>query len=139
DRQVADQDVGLRLAQGLGDVDGGGLGLLDGLPVVLAQAVVGGAALHGHAQRRYIGNLDRVVLAGGDRFGDVEPDLFSVYVEGGHELDVIDVVRPELHVHEARDGGCRVRAGVEMHALHQRSGAVAESSNGHTNSAHRIS
>ena len=44
----------------------------------------------------------RVVRLGVDRLGEVLPDLVRVDVEGGHELDVADVVAAELDVHEAR-------------------------------------
>ena len=44
---------------------------------VLAQAVVGHAALNGHAEVRHVllDELDRVVLAGPDRLGEVLADL----------------------------------------------------------------
>jgi hypothetical protein len=35
-----------------------------------------------------LGELERVVLAGPDRLGEIEIDLISIDVEGGAELDV---------------------------------------------------
>ena len=54
------------------------------------------AALDGDAGRRDVGDLDRVVLGGADRLGQVEADLLGVDVERGDELDVADVVVAEL-------------------------------------------
>ena len=108
DRQVADEDVGAGLAQGRDDVDRLLVGLLDDLAVVLAEAVEGGAALDGHAERRDVADLDGVVLAGDDRLGEVAADLLGVDVERGDELDVGDVVVAEADVHQTRD---RLRLG----------------------------
>ena len=61
-RQVGHQHVGLDVARGLDDVDRVGRGLLDGLAVVLAEAVEGVAALHLDTGRRDLADLDGVVL-----------------------------------------------------------------------------
>jgi hypothetical protein len=76
-------------------------------------------ALHRDAERRHVADLDRVVLAGGDRLGEVLADLLGVDVERSDELDVPDVVVAELHVHQARDALARVGVPVVMHALHE--------------------
>ena len=56
---------------------------------VLAQAVVGHAALDLDAERRdVVAELERVVLAGEDGLREVLADLVGVDVEGGRELDV---------------------------------------------------
>ena len=60
------------------------------------------APVHLHAELRDVGELDRVVLAGPDRLGEVLADLLGVDVEGGDELDVPNVVAAEIDVHEAR-------------------------------------
>ena len=52
DRQVADEHVGLGLAQRRDHVHGRVVGLGDDLPVVVAEAVERVAALHDHAGRR---------------------------------------------------------------------------------------
>ena len=87
------------------DVNGLCGGLLDGLEVVLAEAVQGVAALDGHAGGRNVGDLDGVVFAGQDGIGEVNADLLAVDVERGNELDIVDVVLAELNVHQARDRG----------------------------------
>jgi hypothetical protein len=125
--QVGDQHVGAGGLEGGDHVDGVGLGLLDGLPVVLAEPVVGGAALHGDAQRGHVGDLDGVVLGVVDRLGQVEADLLGVHVEGGHELDVRDVVVAEGDVHQPGHRPGRVGAAVVLHALDQGARAVADS------------
>ena len=51
-RQVGDEHVGLGVLEHLDDVDRLGAGLLDGLAVVLAEAVEGVAALHLDAEGR---------------------------------------------------------------------------------------
>ena len=103
--QVGDDDVGAGLLEDLDDVDGRARRLGDLLGEVLAEAVVGHAALDGDAQVRdvFLDELDRVVLAGPDRLGEVLADLVRVDVERGRELDVADVVAAEVDVHEARD------------------------------------
>ena len=85
-RQVADEDLGAAVAEHLGDVDGRLVGLGDDLAVVLAQAVQGRPALHGHAGRRDLGDLDGVVLARVDGLGQVTADLLDVHVERGDNL-----------------------------------------------------
>ena len=96
DREVGDHHVDLALLEDPDDVGRGAGGLLDDLAEVLAQAVVGHAALDRDAQ---VGDLledDRVVRLGVDRLGEVLADLVLVDVEGGHELDVADVVAAEV-------------------------------------------
>src|SRR6185312_10946415 len=137
-RQVADQHVGAGLADRRDDVDRLLVGLVDRLPVVLAQAVVGVAALHGHAQRRDVGDLDGVVLAGDDRFRQVAADLLGVDVERGDELNVADVVFAEPHVHQAGHGRRLVGVPVVVHALHERGGAVADADDGDLDGSHEL-
>jgi hypothetical protein len=128
-RQVADEHVGAGGGQGDGHVDRGGVGLVDGLGVVVAQPVEGRRALHLDPERGHVGELDGVVLAGADGLGEVAPDLLGVDVEGGHELDVADVVAAELDVHQTGDVVTRLGVGVEVDALHQRRRAVAHADN----------
>ena len=101
DRQVGDDHVGLGLLEDPDDVVGLAGGLGDLLLEVLAEPVVGHAAVDGHVQVRDVGELDRVVLARPDRLGQVLADLVGVDVEGGGELDVADVVAAEVDVHQA--------------------------------------
>ena len=93
---------------------------------VLAEAVVGHAALDLDPELGDVGELDRVVLARPDRLGEVLADLLGVDVEGGDELDVADVVAAEVDVHQARDllGGVGVL--VVLDALDEGVGAVAD-------------
>ena len=73
---------------------------------VLAEAVVGHPALDRDAElgQLAVAELQRVVLAGEDRLGEVLADLVGVDVERGGELDVADVVAAEVDVHEPGDG-----------------------------------
>ena len=119
-------------------LDGLGVGLLDGLAVVLAETVEGVAALDRHPERGHVAEGDRVVLAGGDRLGQVEADLLGVHVERGHELHVADVVLTEPDVHEARDLGVRVGVLVEVDALDEGRGAVADADDGETDGTHAV-
>ena len=75
--QVGDEDVGPGLPQRRGDVDGLGRRLLDHLAVVLAEAVQGGPAEHGHAEVGDVGELHRVVVAGEDGLADVEARVLN--------------------------------------------------------------
>ena len=132
DRQVGDDDVGVRLLEHLDDVDGRPGGLGDLLAQVLAEAVVGHPAHHRHAEVRHVGaELQRVVLAGEDRLAEVLADLVGVDVERGAELDVADVVAAEVDVHEAGDDLGLVGVAVVLDALHERAGAVAHADDRH--------
>ena len=73
-----------------------------------------------------VGELDRVVLAGEDRLGQILADLVGVDVEGGAELDVAHVVAAEVDVHQAGHGLARVGVPVVLDALHERARAVAD-------------
>jgi hypothetical protein len=53
------------------------------------------------------------------------PTLAVVGVEGGHHLDVTDVVATELHVHQPGHLVGRVGVAVVLEALDERAGAVA--------------
>ncbi len=136
--QVADQDVGPGVLERLDDVDGSVVALVDGLAVVLAEAVERVAALHVDAQRRDVGDLDGVVLAGDDGLGQVATDLLGVDVERGDELDVADVVAAEVDVHEPRDGVGRVGVAVVLDALDERRGAVADADDGYADGTHGL-
>jgi hypothetical protein len=84
-----------------------------------------------HAEVRHVGELDRVVLAGPDRLGEVLADLVRVDVEGGRELDVAHVVSAEVHVHQAGHGARRIGVLVVLDSLHEGGGAVANADDGH--------
>src|SRR5256885_2353503 len=88
-------------------------------------------------RRRYIGNLDRVVLTCHDRLGQVPTHLLGVYVERRDELHVRDVVVAEGDVHETRDALVGVGVTVVLHALDQGRGAVTDTDDGYANGAHR--
>ena len=105
-------------------------GLLDGLAVVLAQAVEGASTLDGHAGLRDVADLDGAVLAGFDGDGDVLADLVGVHVEGGDEFDVADVVVTEADMHEAGHGGVVRGVLVVLEALDERGGTVAQAHDG---------
>ena len=68
----------------------------------------------------------RVVRLRVDRLGQVLADLVLVDVEGGHELDVADVVAAELDVHQAGDEVVLLGVLVVVAALDQAAGAVAD-------------
>jgi hypothetical protein len=129
-RQVGHQHVDLGVLEGLDDVDRLGVGHLDGVGVVLADAVERRAALHGDVERRHVGDLDGVVLGGEDRFRQVETDLLGVDVERGDELHVAHVIRAEAHVHQTGHRGRLVGVVVVLHALYQRRRAVAHADDG---------
>ena len=64
------------------------------------------------------------------------PTLLHVDVEGGHEVEVADVVVAQQRVHDAGDLLALLGVAVEVHALHQRGGAVAHSDNRDVDLAH---
>jgi hypothetical protein len=92
--------------------------------------------LHDDAGRRDVGDLDRVVLAGDDRLGEVTTDLLAVDVERGDELDVTDVVATEVDVHQTWDPRVTVGVAVELDALDEGRGAVAHANNGDSDRTH---
>src|SRR5207249_5033784 len=92
---------GSGLAQDAGHVGGLSGRLDDEFGDVLADAVVGHAALDLDTGGRHVGELHGGVGSGEDRFRKVGADLVPVDVEGSHELDVADVVAAQVDVHEA--------------------------------------
>ena len=106
---------------------------------VLAQAVVGHAAVHGHAHVGHVHELVGVVLAREDRLGEVLADLLLVDVEGGDELHVADVVAAQLDVHQARDEVAGLRVLVVVAALDEAARAVADADDGDADLAVRAS
>ena len=101
--------------------------LRDLLLQVLPEPVVGHPALHLDAELRHlVGELQRVVLPGEDRLGQVLADLVGVDVECGRELDVADVVAAEVDVHQSGHDLARVGVAVVLDALHERVRAVAD-------------
>ena len=92
---------------------------------------MGHPAMDRHAEvRDVVAELERVVLAGEDRLGEVLADLVGVDVEGGRELDVADVVAAEVDVHEPGDGLGGIGVLVVVDALHERGRAVADADDG---------
>src|SRR4029079_4620256 len=69
---------------------------------------------------------ERVVRLLVDRLAEVLADLVLVDVEGGHELDVADVVAAEVDVHQARDELVVLRVLVVIAALDEAARAVAD-------------
>ena len=130
DREVADDDVGLRLLEDPDDVVGLARRLLDDLGEVLADAVVGHAAGDRDAGLRHVGELDRVVRVRPDRVGEILADLALDDVERGRELDVRDVVAAEVDVHQAGDELSSGGVLVVLDALEERVGAVADADDG---------
>ena len=129
-REVADDDVGAGLLEDADDVGRLARRLLDDLAQVLADAVVGHAAMHGHVELRDLGELHGVVLAAEDRLAQVAADLVGVDVECGRELDVRDVVAAEVDVHEAGHELAGLGVVVVVDALDEGRGAVAGADDG---------
>jgi hypothetical protein len=126
DREVGHDHVGLGVLEDLDDV-GGLAGRLDDLLLeVLAEPVVGHPTVDRDVEVRHVGELDRVVLAGPDRLGEVLADLVGIDVERGRELDVRDVVAAEVDVHQAGHVLGRIGVLVVLDALHERGRAVAD-------------
>ena len=61
-----------------------------------------------------------------DRLGQVLADLVLVDVEGGDELDVLDVIAAEVDVHQARDEVVLLGVLVVVAALDEAARAVAD-------------
>ncbi len=117
-RQVVDDHMRVRVAEYLDDVRCGARRFADHRGQILADAIVGHAAGHGHAQMGHICELVGVVGRREDSLREVLADLVGVDVEGGHELDVADVVAAQVGVHQSRYAGVAVHSSVEVHPLH---------------------
>ena len=102
----------------------------DDLGEVLAEPVVGHAAVDVDPEVRDVREAVRVVRLDTDRLGEVLADLVLVDVEGRDELDVTDVVSAEVDVHEAGDEVAVLGIGVVVAALDQAAGAVADAHDG---------
>jgi hypothetical protein len=72
-----------------------------------------------------MGEADGVVRRLTDGLGDVDPDLAGVHVEGSCDLDVLDTIAADLHVHHARRRFVARRPGIVRQPLNQSRGAVA--------------
>ena len=129
-REVVDEHVGAGLLEDVDDVRGFARRLLDQVGEVLADPVVGHPALDLDAQGRHVGEFDSVVLTRPDRLGKIFANLGLVDVEGGHELDVANVVPAEVDVHQPRHEVLRRCVFVVLHALDQGGRAVADADDG---------
>ena len=114
----------------LDDVGGRAGRLLDDLAEVLAEAVVGHPALDLDAHVLDLLEDVGVVRLRVDRLGQVLADLVLVDVEGGHELDVADVIAAEVDVHQPRDEVVLLGVLVVVAALDEAAGAVPDADDG---------
>ena len=135
DRQIAQQHLGARLAQSLGDVGRLEIGRAKGDVVVVVRhvrrhAIEVGTHLDDDVRHRQRTLEDpRVVRLGEDRLLQRPADLASIDVESGDELDVARAVAADCLAHDAVQR--RVAAApVIFHALHQRAGAIADTGDG---------
>ena len=128
--QVGHHHVDLVVLENLHHVDRLVIGELNGVGVVLADAVQCRPAAHDDVGRRHVGDLDGVVLRGEDSLGEVEAHFLGIDVERGDELDVANVVRAEHDMHQAGNRCVGVGVLVVLHALHQRGRAVADPDDG---------
>src|SRR5262249_15607797 len=136
DGQVGNEHVGADVAEGLYHVNRLVVRLGDDIAVVLTKAVERRPALDRHAGRRHVTDGDRVVLAGDNRLGEIPANFLGVHVERGDELDVPNVVGPELDVHEARHPAGRVGLLVVLHALDEGTCAVPDAHDGYPYRTH---
>ena len=129
-RQIADQHLRARVAQGLRHVDDRQSRLLDQLAVILAEPVERRTALYKDSGCRDLGESESVVLAGPHRLGKIETHLCRIHVEGRDEGDVTDRVATETRVHQSRNDFGLVGFGVERDSLDEGIGAVSDTGDG---------
>ena len=135
DRQIAEQHLGARLAQSLGDVGRLEIGRTEGDLVVIIghmrrDAVELGPHLDDDVRDRERTLEDAgVVRLGEDRLFQRPADLAPVDVEGGDELDVARAIAADRLAHHAVERRVAAAA-VIFHALHQRAGAIADAGDG---------
>jgi hypothetical protein len=96
------------------------------------------AALHGDAGGRHVGDLDGVVLGGGDRLGEVLADLLAVDVERGDELHVAHVVVTEGLTCIRPGTVWTGRRPVVLHALTSDGRTVADADDGDAGCGRRL-
>ena len=132
DRQVAHEHVGAGVAQRLGHVDRLGRRLLDGLAVVLAEAVERRAALHLDAELADVG--ERMVLFWPAKIAlpRSSPTLAASTSNAATNSTSRDVVAAEHDVHEPGHVVVGVGVAVVLDALDEAAGAVADSGDGDT-------
>src|SRR6185295_8182897 len=100
------------------------------------KAVVGHAALHGHAELGHLGEAHRVVRGLEDGLAQVAADLAGIDVEGGGELDVAHIVTGQAWVHQPGDEGVRRSLLGVVNTLHECRGAVSYPDEGDSNGSH---
>ena len=109
--------MGVGVLEQLHDVDGLARGFGDDLAQVLAQPVMGHAALHDDAGLGDVGEPVGVVGLGVDRFTQVAPDLAGVDVDCGREVDVAHVVATQVDVHQTWNEFVVLGVAVEVDPL----------------------
>ena len=135
DRQIAQQHLGARLAQGLRDVGRLEVGRTKRDIVVVVRHMRGHAVeLRTHLDdnvrdgQRTLEDT-RVVRLGEDRLLKRPADLADVDVERGDELNIARAIAPHRLAHHAVQS--RIAAApIILNALHQRAGAIADARDG---------
>ena len=117
--EVADDHVCAGGFEDFGHVHCGAFCFGDDLGKIMAQAVVGHAALYGHVQVGYVCKFDGVVRFGEDGFAEVFAYFFFPDIEGGREFDVADVVAAQVCVHQAGNKGIFACIFVVLDALYE--------------------
>ena len=135
--QEVDHHVGARLAQDARDVGGGPGGLGDDLGEVVAEAVVGHAALDGHAETGDLGEAHGVVRLGSGwpRTGRARPCWRRCRRRPRTRCRPRGS-RPSRGPHEARDEAVVGRVAIVLDPLDERGCAVADPDDGDANRSH---
>ena len=92
---------------------------------------MGHPAGNGHIQTGHIAELDRVIGIGVDRLGKILAHLGIHHIESCGELDIPDVIAPQVDVHQPWDAVGVFCVLVIGDSLHQGGCAVADADNRH--------
>src|SRR5258708_7404156 len=80
----------------------------------------------------HIGEAIGIIWSRIDRFTNIFAHLILVDIKGRAELDIANMISPQVHMHQTWDEIIRLRFTIVMHPLYQRTGAVANAYNCNT-------
>src|SRR5581483_7822718 len=125
DGQVIDHHVSAGIIEDLHDVVGPSRRFMDNLGEILAQPVMGHAAIDLCPQLRHLGETIGIVRGCKNGLADILSHLTGIYIESCGKLYVPNMIAAQIHMHQARHKFVWLRLPVILDALYKGACAVA--------------